>query len=176
VGSALGYVLGGLVKDSGIGAWGASAIGVRIESWRWAWNSTRHSSSLGACQEKDEADLAGLEMPFNADFLLDERPTKLYEPSHIGHVIFVIARVYPDLPRLFIHGNELAATHELDVGKRRLGVSGRSRMDHRLDRHNSKEQSDKSENHLGVKVNSHKVSWQVILARISICHPGRHRL
>jgi MFS family permease len=37
VGSALGYVLGGLVKNSGIGAWGASVIGVRLESWRWAF-------------------------------------------------------------------------------------------------------------------------------------------
>jgi MFS family permease len=37
VGSALGYVLGGLVKNSGIGDWGAGLIGVRLESWRWAF-------------------------------------------------------------------------------------------------------------------------------------------
>ena len=37
VGSALGYVLGGLVKNSGIGEWGAGLIGVRLESWRWAF-------------------------------------------------------------------------------------------------------------------------------------------
>src|SRR5260221_1220917 len=37
VGSALGYVLGGFVAGSGIGAWGAGLIGVRTESWRWAF-------------------------------------------------------------------------------------------------------------------------------------------
>jgi MFS family permease len=37
VGSALGYVLGGLVAGSNIGAWGASLIGIRLESWRWAF-------------------------------------------------------------------------------------------------------------------------------------------
>jgi MFS family permease len=37
VGSALGYVLGGLVKNSGIGEWGAGLIGVHLESWRWAF-------------------------------------------------------------------------------------------------------------------------------------------
>ena len=37
VGSALGYVLGGWVAGSGIGAWGASALGTPPESWRWAF-------------------------------------------------------------------------------------------------------------------------------------------
>ncbi|HTS55053.1 MAG TPA: MFS transporter [Burkholderiales bacterium] len=37
VGSALGYVLGGWVANSGIGEWGAGAIGARPESWRWAF-------------------------------------------------------------------------------------------------------------------------------------------
>jgi MFS family permease len=37
VGSALGYVLGGLVANSGIGVWGAGLIGVKLESWRWAF-------------------------------------------------------------------------------------------------------------------------------------------
>ncbi len=37
VGSALGYVLGGLVVNSGIGEWGAGIIGVRLENWRWAF-------------------------------------------------------------------------------------------------------------------------------------------
>jgi MFS family permease len=37
VGSALGYVLGGWVAKSNIGAWGASALGTAPESWRWAF-------------------------------------------------------------------------------------------------------------------------------------------
>ncbi len=37
VGSALGYVLGGWVSSSGIGEWGAAALGARPESWRWAF-------------------------------------------------------------------------------------------------------------------------------------------
>jgi MFS family permease len=37
VGSALGYVVGGWVANSGIGDWGASLIGARHESWRWAF-------------------------------------------------------------------------------------------------------------------------------------------
>lgn len=37
VGSALGYVLGGAVADSGIGAWGEAALGIKHESWRWAF-------------------------------------------------------------------------------------------------------------------------------------------
>jgi MFS family permease len=37
VGSALGYVLGGWVANSGIGEWGAGAIGARPDSWRWAF-------------------------------------------------------------------------------------------------------------------------------------------
>ncbi|MBZ5497178.1 MAG: MFS transporter [Acidobacteriia bacterium] len=37
VGSALGYVLGGLIAGSGIGAWGAAAFGFKPESWRWAF-------------------------------------------------------------------------------------------------------------------------------------------
>ena len=37
VGSALGYVLGGLVADSGIGAWGGRVFGLKPESWRWAF-------------------------------------------------------------------------------------------------------------------------------------------
>ena len=34
VGSALGYVLGGWVAGSGIGEWGADALGTRPKSWR----------------------------------------------------------------------------------------------------------------------------------------------
>ena len=37
VGSALGYVLGGWVAGSGLGEWGASVLGTRPESWRWAF-------------------------------------------------------------------------------------------------------------------------------------------
>ena len=37
VGSALGYVLGGAVAHSGIGALGARLLGLRAESWRWAF-------------------------------------------------------------------------------------------------------------------------------------------
>jgi MFS family permease len=37
VGSALGYVVGGWVANSGIGDWGASLIGAGHESWRWAF-------------------------------------------------------------------------------------------------------------------------------------------
>ena len=37
VGSALGYVLGGWVADSGLGDWGARAFGANPESWRWAF-------------------------------------------------------------------------------------------------------------------------------------------
>jgi len=37
VGSALGYVLGGLVANSNIGTWGAGLIGSKLESWRWAF-------------------------------------------------------------------------------------------------------------------------------------------
>jgi MFS transporter, Spinster family, sphingosine-1-phosphate transporter len=37
VGSALGYVLGGWVAVSGIGAWGAALVGGGTESWRWAF-------------------------------------------------------------------------------------------------------------------------------------------
>ena len=37
VGSALGYVLGGLVANSGIGNWSARWIGTGSESWRWAF-------------------------------------------------------------------------------------------------------------------------------------------
>src|SRR6185295_16866918 len=37
VGSALGYVLGGWVASSGLGDWGANAIGTKAESWRWAF-------------------------------------------------------------------------------------------------------------------------------------------
>lgn len=37
VGSALGYVIGGLVANSGIGEWGAFLIGTKTESWRWAF-------------------------------------------------------------------------------------------------------------------------------------------
>jgi len=36
VGSALGYVLGGGVAASDIGAWGARVLGIHAESWRWA--------------------------------------------------------------------------------------------------------------------------------------------
>ena len=37
VGSALGYVLGGLVAGSGIGDWSAQVFGTAHESWRWAF-------------------------------------------------------------------------------------------------------------------------------------------
>lgn len=37
VGSALGYVLGGLVANSGIGNWSAHWFGTGGESWRWAF-------------------------------------------------------------------------------------------------------------------------------------------
>jgi MFS transporter, Spinster family, sphingosine-1-phosphate transporter len=37
VGSALGYVLGGLTAASTIGDWCAGWIGIRLESWRWAF-------------------------------------------------------------------------------------------------------------------------------------------
>src|SRR5262249_8344623 len=37
VGSALGYVLGGWIANSGLGEWGASALGAKPESWRWAF-------------------------------------------------------------------------------------------------------------------------------------------
>jgi MFS transporter, Spinster family, sphingosine-1-phosphate transporter len=37
VGSALGYVLGGAVAHSSISEWGARLLGVRAESWRWAF-------------------------------------------------------------------------------------------------------------------------------------------
>jgi MFS family permease len=37
VGSALGYVLGGWLAGSAIGAWGARAFGANPESWRWAF-------------------------------------------------------------------------------------------------------------------------------------------
>jgi MFS transporter, Spinster family, sphingosine-1-phosphate transporter len=37
VGSALGYVLGGWVANSGIGDWGAGVLGAKAESWRWAF-------------------------------------------------------------------------------------------------------------------------------------------
>jgi MFS family permease len=37
VGSALGYVLGGWVANSGIGEWGAAVLGTKVESWRWAF-------------------------------------------------------------------------------------------------------------------------------------------
>lgn len=37
VGSALGYVLGGLIANSGIGALGGRLIGIETESWRWAF-------------------------------------------------------------------------------------------------------------------------------------------
>lgn len=37
VGSALGYVLGGWVAGSGLGEWGAAALGASPESWRWAF-------------------------------------------------------------------------------------------------------------------------------------------
>ncbi len=37
VGTALGYTLGGWVANSNIGEWGAGLIGVRQESWRWAF-------------------------------------------------------------------------------------------------------------------------------------------
>jgi len=37
VGSALGYVLGGGVAGSQIGAWGARVLGIHAESWRWAF-------------------------------------------------------------------------------------------------------------------------------------------
>jgi len=37
VGSALGYVLGGLVANSDIGDWGGGWLGIGRESWRWAF-------------------------------------------------------------------------------------------------------------------------------------------
>lgn len=37
VGSALGYMLGGLVINSGIGGWSARNFGTAGESWRWAF-------------------------------------------------------------------------------------------------------------------------------------------
>ncbi len=37
VGSALGYVLGGWVAHSDVSAWGAAWLGIRQESWRWAF-------------------------------------------------------------------------------------------------------------------------------------------
>ena len=37
VGSALGYVLGGWISASGIGAWGQAALGINCESWRWVF-------------------------------------------------------------------------------------------------------------------------------------------
>jgi len=37
VGSALGYVLGGWIAGSGIGAWGSSLFGIVHESWRWVF-------------------------------------------------------------------------------------------------------------------------------------------
>ena len=37
VGSALGYVLGERVAKSGLGAWGAAALGFAPASWRWAF-------------------------------------------------------------------------------------------------------------------------------------------
>jgi MFS family permease len=37
VGSALGYVLGGAVAGSGIGAWAGETLGIHGESWRWAF-------------------------------------------------------------------------------------------------------------------------------------------
>ena len=37
VGSALGYVLGGWIAASGIGAWGHAVLGIGGESWRWVF-------------------------------------------------------------------------------------------------------------------------------------------
>ena len=37
VGSALGYVFGGWISGSGLGAWGANLFGGHTESWRWAF-------------------------------------------------------------------------------------------------------------------------------------------
>ena len=37
VGSALGYVIGESVAKSGLGAWGESLLGLKAESWRWAF-------------------------------------------------------------------------------------------------------------------------------------------
>ena len=37
VGSALGYVLGGWIASSGIGAWGQATLGINCESWRWVF-------------------------------------------------------------------------------------------------------------------------------------------
>lgn len=37
VGSALGYVLGGLIARSGIGQWGEQTLGIHAASWRWAF-------------------------------------------------------------------------------------------------------------------------------------------
>jgi MFS transporter, Spinster family, sphingosine-1-phosphate transporter len=36
-GSALGYVIGGLIANSDIGSWGARWTGIHFESWRWAF-------------------------------------------------------------------------------------------------------------------------------------------
>ena len=37
VGSALGYIIGGAVARSSIGAWGQRWFGIQAESWRWAF-------------------------------------------------------------------------------------------------------------------------------------------
>jgi len=37
VASALGYVIGGSVAKSGLGAWGEGVLGFKAESWRWAF-------------------------------------------------------------------------------------------------------------------------------------------
>jgi MFS family permease len=37
VGSALGYVLGGWIAASSIGAWGQATLGINCESWRWVF-------------------------------------------------------------------------------------------------------------------------------------------
>jgi MFS family permease len=37
VGSALGYMLGGVVKSSGISGWASAAAGIHLDSWRWAF-------------------------------------------------------------------------------------------------------------------------------------------
>ena len=37
VGSALGYVIGGWLAASGIGAWGHAAFGIDCENWRWVF-------------------------------------------------------------------------------------------------------------------------------------------
>jgi hypothetical protein len=36
-GQCAGYVLGGWVANSGIGDWGATVLGAKAESWRWAF-------------------------------------------------------------------------------------------------------------------------------------------